>query len=264
MSNIETKEALGSITRESSCLSGASDTQIQIIAGLVAGIVGKLDFTAGFNPSSIPAAIKPLTELPDGECGVFSSVSQGWEWLNPIGIIPQEQRLNLDQRNHVDDLDQLCLQVQQCIDGISTIESEANDGAIAIAETLTSMLKVAGAVPQLSIGAAIAATVIDGLMCISSLIDDRNQSIGDCYEELRCLCDDVSAKEPPEVKKYAAEPPPQPEKAAPPKPAPPKPVPPTVTAVTDTTEQAAPQPVQQPEPTPQPTETHRARKARNW
>ncbi|GAB3072500.1 hypothetical protein [Corynebacterium aquatimens] len=213
MGNCQTKEALSEIATRAPAIPGASVLQVMSIVNATASISAKVDWTSGFNPSSIPSGVNKLCQLSDAGATLGAGfgdshsrlsdrLSDSGEWLQSVGVLPQEQKLDRDQAQHLSDVDQLCQKTIQCIDSISTIDESANCSAQAMLEIVCNLLTVATQFPELNIGTMIASSVIECLKFVEEIFTDRNDTIGCCYDTLKGLCEEVSAKEPPPCKEY--------------------------------------------------------------
>lgn len=238
MSNVQLKSGLDAIVRELASVPGVPATASAQVGARVASISAKIDWTNGLDTSAVPPEMAHINPKGGGVAGLIgalaglprvgSSSSAGdEEWLRSIGIAGHEDRLDQEQCDHSDSLDQLVQKSSECADSVNKIDSAANTGIQMIINILLSLIHSVKGVPFLKLGASVAAPILQGLLSIERTVEDRNESIGGCYDGLRELCDGTCDTPPPDTKQFTS-----PEKcdSAP-----------------------APQPAPKPEPCPEPT-----------
>lgn len=257
MSNVQLKNGLDTIVRELSTLPGVPAAASAQAGARVASISAKIDWTNGLDTGAVPPEMKHINPKNNGQSAGLLGALTGLprvgadgsagdnEWLRGIGIAGHEDALDTEQNDHSENLDQLVRQSSECADSVKKIDSAANTGIQILINILLSLIHSAKIAPLLKLGASVAAPILQGLLSIENTVDDRNKSIGGCYDGLRQLCEGAGEKTPPSPKQYAPA-----EKCAPPADEP-KPAPEPVPECEPAPEPApAPKPAAAPEPCP--------------
>ena len=276
MSNTKLKEGLGEIAREVAVLPGVTATDASFVGEKVLTISAKIDKTNGMNMSALPAQVGSLNPSASsspvrrvtgpGILGVLAGlplvadlISGAADWLGSIGIADHEEKLDKEQSEHSDTLDDLHGRSCECADSVKEIDETADRGCQDIIDVILGIITALKNSPLLQLGSAALGPICDGLLSIEDTVDDRNKTIGECFEGLQQLCDAAGETQPPAPKQYtpAEECPPAPPACPPaqeaPKPAPaPEPGPTTPAQATQPPAPApAPAPAQAPTPVPQ-------------
>ena len=261
MTNAQVKEGLDAIAREVATVPGISLADVSRIQSHVNTISAKLDWTNGMDTSTLPGQVRRVNPVPSrggkgsglsglgglggGLLGVLSTFapflfgggsSGESSWLEDVGISGHEQAQDAEQAEHSDALDELCVQTQCCVDSVKEINDDAEIGINEIIQVVLSLISLLKIHPLVRIGALALGPIVDGLFSIEKTVEDRNESIGCCYQRLDELCVE-SDTPPPAPKEYC------PPKAQTPPPCPPAPLP---------TSPAAPAPAPTPAPAPAP------------
>jgi len=294
MSNTKLKEGLGEIAREVAVLPGVTSADASFVGEKVLTISAKIDKTNGLDPSGLPQQVGTVNPTatpsmnpvvgkfgrgvgPGGILGLLSAVpfvaelaSGVADWLGNIGIADHEQKLDEEQSNHSDTLDNLQEQSSECAGSVKEIDETADRGMQEIVDVLLGLIASLKSCPLVQLGSAALSSICEGLSSIESTVDDRNKSIGECFDGLKKLCEDAGGSQPPAPKQYCSSgesstPPPAcppeptaPAASPPPAPAPapaptPSPAPAPAPEVCPTTPAHAPQPQpQSPAPAPAP------------
>ena len=215
MSNVQLKSGLDAIVRELASVPGVPATASAQVGARVASISAKIDWTNGLDTSAVPPEMAHINPKGGGVAGLIgalaglprvgSSSSAGdEEWLRSIGIAGHEDLLDQEQCDHSDSLDQLVQKSSECADSVNKIDSAANTGIQMIINILLSLIHSVKGVPFLKLGASVAAPILQGLLSIERTVEDRNESIGGCYDGLRELCDGTCDTPPPDTKKFTS------------------------------------------------------------
>lgn len=264
MSNTKLKEGLGEIAREVAVLPGITLADVALVGEKTLSITAKIDKTNGLDFSAVSQEIgqlnpkttlassaAPVPESPAGLVGALAAVpmlteltAEMEDWLASVGVADHENNLDGEQGTHSDALDDLHSQSCDCADSIEEIDASADCGMQTTIDVILDLIAAFKNYPLVDVGSTVLAPILEGLLCIEGTVDDRNNSIGDCYNGLRQLCDDAGQTTPPAPKHYS------PPVAECPPPAAPAPAPeacPTTPAQTAPTPTPAP-----PAPAPQP------------
>lgn len=278
MSNAKLKEGLGEIARTVAVLPGVPPTDVEFVGQKVSSISAKIDKTNGMDIASVPPQVESLNPKPAcaasapgspvGIVGVLAAMpmltelaSGSEEWLCSVGVASHESDLDGEQGTHADALDDLHQQSCDCADSVKDIDESADCGIQATIDVILDLLAALKDCPLVALGSTVLAPILEGLVCIEGTVDDRNDSIGECYDGLEQLCDGAGATTPPATKQYtpAGECPPAPAHAPVPGPCPPAPPgPPAHPApehvpappVAECPPEQAPRPAELPEPVP--------------
>lgn len=273
MSNAKLKEGLGEIARTVAVLPGVPPTDVEFVGQKVSCISAKIDKTNGMDIASVPPQVESLNPKPAcaasapgspvGIVGVLAAVpmltelaSGAEEWLCSVGVASHESDLDGEQGTHSDALDDLHQQSCDCADSVKDIDESADCGIQATIDVILDLLAALKDCPLVALGSTVLAPILEGLVCIEGTVDDRNDSIDQCYDGLEQLCDGAGATTPPATKQYtpsgecppAPAPAPVPEACPPAPPAHPAPEPVPAPPVAECPPEQAPRPAELPEP----------------
>ena len=276
MSNAKLKEGLGEIARTVAVLPGVPPTDVEFVGQKVSSISAKIDKTNGMDIASVPPQVESLNPKPAcaasspgspmGIVGVLAALpmltelaSGEEEWLCSVGVASHESDLDGEQGTHSDALDDLHQQSCDCADSVKDIDESADCGIQATIDVILDLLAALKDCPLVALGSTVLAPILEGLVCIEGTVDDRNDSIDQCYDGLEQLCDGAGETTPPATKQYtpAGECPPAPASAPVPEACPPAPpAPPAHPApehvpappVAECPPEQAPRPAELPEP----------------
>lgn len=244
MGNALVKDRLNAVAQEAAALPGVSSGDLNQINAKVSDISAKLDWTNGKETGALSTEVARLNPdgtqpggksrpggRPDawGVVGIlvdlaplmFDSIrSRTGDWLRDIGITGHEDNLDEGQLELDRCLEDLCTKTDECVEAVNEIDSNAEDGVLAILEALLMFLSVIRIVPQLRIGATVLMPILEALIHVEKTVDDRNECMRKCYEHLECLYNDAGQLQPPPAKEYCppngnAPAPPEREPAAP-------------------------------------------------
>lgn len=273
MSNTKLKEGLGAIAREVAVLPGVTVADASSVGEKVLTITAKIDRTDGLDVSGLPGQVASLnppahsagTRIANGSglLGALADLPLTGEtapgvadWLDSIGIAAHECELDDDQGKHSTALNDLHGQTCGCATSVKQIDDTADRGMQDIVDVLLGLIAALKNSPLVRLGKAILGPICEGLHSIESTVDDRNESISACYENLRKICEETGGTQPPEPKRYSPAPdcptpPPAnpPAKSAPETPAPPAPAAPQADECSTTPAQAH-EPAAPPKPSP--------------
>ena len=274
MGNAQIKEGLNAISLGTAGVPGISPDDVSRVESKVKTINSKLDMTNGMNNTALPDQVQRVNSAPSSGSkagGLLSllgnfapflfEIGSGGEssWLEDIGITGYEKELDSEQTEHSDVLDDLWRQAQSCVETIKEIADDAETGATEIIRVVLTLNSLLQRHPLIRAGAQAIYLIIAALSLIEKIVDDRNESIGCCYQHLDELCKETDTP-PPTQKEYSS-----PESAPPPKGES------TPAAAETVTEQPTEKPVQQPASQPGPAanadaqeDQQRTRKTRNW
>ena len=262
MSNTKLKEGLGEIAREVAVLPGITLADAAFVGEKTLSIAAKIDKTNGLDFSTVSREIgqlNPTTTLassaapaPDSPAGLVGALAavpmlteltaEMEDWLASVGVAGHENDLDGEQGTHSDSLDDLHSQSCDCADSIEEIDASADCGMQTTIDVILDLIAAFKNYPLVELGSTVLAPILEGLLCIEGTVDDRNNSIGDCYDGLQQLCDDAGQTTPPAPKHYS-----------PPAAECPPPAAPAQEACPTTPAQAAPSPAPAPQPVaPQP------------
>lgn len=226
MSNTKLKEGLGEIAREVAVLPGVTSAEAASVGEKVLNITAKINKTNGLDVSVLPpevASVNPPAGSFDavgarggkktnglGILGALADVSVIGEslpgverWLESIGIAAQECALDEEQSSHSASLDDLHSQSCGCVDSVQQIDDTANRGMQNIIDVLLGLLSVMRRNPLVHVGTAVLKPIFEGLLSIECTVDDRNESISQCYDQLQKMCDEAGNTQPPAPKSYS-------------------------------------------------------------
>lgn len=276
MSNTKLKEGLGAIARGVALLPGVTLSDAASVEHKTRAISAKIDQTNGLDTTVWPhemellnpkaGAVVPATDNSAGVVAVLAAVpllaeldSGAGDWLNSIGVANHERNLDGEQSDHAAALDELHNQSCGCADSVQNIDDAANLGMQQTIDVLLDLIAALEHCPLVELGSLVLGPIMEGLLCIEGTVEDRNESIGNCYDNLEQLCDDAGSTVSPPLKQYtpsgvsagtSQECPPVPAPAPPaPVAAAPEPQTPKAETCPTTPAQAPPAPVETPEPT---------------
>ncbi|MCQ4622410.1 hypothetical protein [Corynebacterium sp. CCUG 70398] len=225
MGNALVKDRLNAVAQEAAALPGVSSGDLNQINAKVSDISAKLDYTNGKDTSALPteaARVNPKGDQPGGKSrpggrsggwGIvgllvelaplaFGAINSAGDWLRDIGITGHEDDLDEGQRELDRCLEDLRTETGECVNAVDEIDSNAEDGVLAILDTLLKFLPLARAVSSPQNEAAALLPVVKALMYVEKTIDDRNESMRQCYEHLESLYDEVGQLPSPSAKEY--------------------------------------------------------------
>ena len=271
MGNAQIKEGLNAISLGTAGVPGISPDDVLRVESMVKSISSKLDMTNGMNNTALPDQVQRVNSAPSrgsksggllrklGNFATFlfeaGSIGASY-WLDAIGITGHEKKLDTEQTEHSNVLDDLWRQAQSCIDAIKEISDDAETGVTEIIQVVLVLTALLKRHPLIRLGDKVISLILGALSFIEQIVDDRNESIGCCYQRLDELCKE-GTKAPPESKEYCS-----PESAPPSEPVPapdPEPEPPSSPTsapepgpVPEPVSTPAPAPASAPEPGPAP------------
>nr|VDG62380.1 Uncharacterised protein [Streptococcus thermophilus] len=220
MGNELVKDRLNSVADQAATVPGISDETVTAINTKVGSISQKLDWTKGKDTSALTAEVahvNPKDSPPDGKPRSGGRVGGGGtlglifdmgmllydafrsgqgEWFRDIGITDRENRLDEDQLELDRCLDDLCKQTQDCVDAVDEIDSNAEDGVLAILDRVLWFIGIVKWGLFSSFGSSVGVVVLFSLGRVENTIEDRNKTMGKCWESLESVYDDVCKTHP--------------------------------------------------------------------